>query len=74
MSARPLDVPTLILNNGARMPALEFGIFQAPPDETPATVAEALCVGNRHVDTSAAYASVLACNFDRLGGVIGIQF
>jgi len=27
-------VPTLTLNNGVRMPALGFGVFQTPPDET----------------------------------------
>lgn len=47
--------PTLTLNNGAQMPALGFGVFQTPPDETTAAVAEALRVGYRHIDTAAAY-------------------
>lgn len=47
--------PTLTLNNGAKMPALGFGVFQTPPDETTAAVAEALRVGYRHIDTAAAY-------------------
>lgn len=42
-------------NNGVRMPALGFGVFQTPPDVTAAAVAEALRCGYRHVDTAAAY-------------------
>ncbi|GAA0558559.1 aldo/keto reductase [Paractinoplanes ferrugineus] len=45
----------LVLNNGVVMPALGFGVFQSPPEETAAAVAEALRVGYRHVDTAAAY-------------------
>jgi 2,5-diketo-D-gluconate reductase A len=45
----------LILNNGVPMPALGFGVFQSPPEETAAAVAEALKVGYRHIDTAAAY-------------------
>ncbi|MCR6636878.1 aldo/keto reductase [Devosia sp.] len=52
-----MTVPTLILNNGAEMPALGFGVFQTPPDETMSAVQEALRVGYRHVDTAAAYAN-----------------
>ncbi len=37
------------------MPALGFGVYQIPPDETYHAVAEALQVGYRHVDTAAAY-------------------
>jgi 2,5-diketo-D-gluconate reductase A len=43
------------LNNGVEMPALGFGVFQTPPDETIAAVEEALAVGYRHIDTAAAY-------------------
>lgn len=46
---------TLTLNNGVTLPALGFGVFQTPPDETVAAVAEALRVGYRHIDTAAAY-------------------
>lgn len=46
---------TLTLNNGVQMPALGFGVFQTPPDETRAAVAAALDIGYRHVDTAAAY-------------------
>src|ERR1700742_3383536 len=47
--------PALTLNNGVTMPALGFGVFQSPPEETAAAVAAALRSGYRHVDTAAAY-------------------
>jgi len=47
--------PTLKLNNGVEMPALGFGVFQTPPEETTAAVAEALRAGYRLIDTAAAY-------------------
>lgn len=50
-----MTVPTITLNNGVAMPALGFGVFQTPPDETRMAVAEALRVGYRHIDTAAAY-------------------
>lgn len=37
------------------MPALGFGVYQIPPEETTPAVAEALRVGYRHIDTAAAY-------------------
>jgi diketogulonate reductase-like aldo/keto reductase len=43
------------LNNGVEMPAIGFGVFQTPPEETIAAVETALQVGYRHVDTAAAY-------------------
>ena len=43
------------LNNGIEMPALGFGVFQTPPDTTAESVAEALRVGYRLIDTAAAY-------------------
>ncbi|GAB3920656.1 oxidoreductase [Microlunatus endophyticus] len=48
---------SLTLNNGVDMPALGFGVFQSPPDETTAAVRTALEVGYRHIDTAAAYAN-----------------
>lgn len=48
-------VPTLTLNNGVTLPALGFGVFQTPPDETIAAVEAALRTGYRHIDTAAAY-------------------
>jgi diketogulonate reductase-like aldo/keto reductase len=50
-----MNVPTLQLNDGVDMPALGFGVFQTPPDETKAAVRTALEVGYRHIDTAAAY-------------------
>ncbi len=47
--------PTVTLNNGVVMPALGFGVFQSPPEETTAAVETALRVGYRHIDTAAAY-------------------
>ncbi|GAB3576131.1 aldo/keto reductase [Leifsonia lichenia] len=45
----------LTLNNGVEMPALGFGVFQTPPDETAEAVAAALATGYRLIDTAAAY-------------------
>jgi diketogulonate reductase-like aldo/keto reductase len=45
----------LTLNNGVEMPALGFGVFQTPPEETTAAVETALSTGYRHIDTAAAY-------------------
>ena len=50
-----MTVPLLTLTNGVEMPALGYGVFQTPPDETRAAVTEALRVGYRHIDTAAAY-------------------
>jgi diketogulonate reductase-like aldo/keto reductase len=46
---------TIVLNNGVEIPALGFGVFQTPPDETRAAVGAALAAGYRHIDTAAAY-------------------
>lgn len=48
---------TFTLNNGVVIPALGFGVFQTPPDETTTAVAAALEAGYRHIDTAAAYAN-----------------
>jgi diketogulonate reductase-like aldo/keto reductase len=45
----------ITLNNSVEMPALGFGVFQTPPEETVASVAEALRVGYRLIDTAASY-------------------
>ncbi|GAB89793.1 aldo/keto reductase [Gordonia rhizosphera] len=50
-----MTVPTLTLNNEVQIPALGFGVFQTPPEETAAAVSTALDVGYRHIDTAAAY-------------------
>jgi 2,5-diketo-D-gluconate reductase A len=43
------------LGAGVTMPALGFGVFQVPPEETQAAVEAALAAGYRHIDTAAAY-------------------
>ena len=48
-------IPTVTLNNGVEMPALGFGVFQIPPDQTEQTVVDALAAGYRSLDTAAAY-------------------
>ena len=50
-----MSIPTITLNNGVQMPALGYGVFQTPPDETRTAVSAALDTGYRHVDTAAAY-------------------
>ncbi len=46
----------LTLRNGAKIPALGFGVFQIPPGEdTERAVLQALEAGYRHIDTAAAY-------------------
>lgn len=45
----------LTLNNGVRIPAIGFGVFQSAPDETTAAVETALRAGYRHIDTAAGY-------------------
>ena len=48
-------VPNITLNNGVELPAIGFGVFQTPPDETRDAVTAALDTGYRHIDTAAAY-------------------
>src|SRR3954469_18678765 len=50
-----METPTFTLNNGVEIPAVGFGVFQTPPDETIAAVETALATGYRHIDTAAAY-------------------
>ena len=50
----------LTLNNGVVLPALGFGVFQTPPQETRAAVESALAAGYRHIDTAAAYGNAKA--------------
>jgi diketogulonate reductase-like aldo/keto reductase len=47
--------PTLELNNGVTMPALGFGVFQTPPEETATSVEAAALDGYRLIDTAASY-------------------
>jgi 2,5-diketo-D-gluconate reductase A len=49
------NIPTIKLNDGARIPQLGFGVFQIDPDETAAAVKTALEIGYRHIDTAEMY-------------------
>jgi 2,5-diketo-D-gluconate reductase A len=53
----PRETPTLTLNNDVELPAVGYGVFQTPPDETAVAVEAALRAGYRHIDTAAAYAN-----------------
>jgi 2,5-diketo-D-gluconate reductase A len=50
-----LQIPTVTLNNGVRMPILGFGVFQVPPQQTEQAVTDALAAGYRLLDTASAY-------------------
>ena len=50
-----MSVPALDLNDGTTIPQLGLGVFQVPPDRTEETVATALEVGYRHIDTAQMY-------------------
>jgi 2,5-diketo-D-gluconate reductase A len=50
-----MTVPTITLNDQTTIPQLGFGVFQVPPEETAATVSQALEVGYRHLDTAQMY-------------------
>jgi 2,5-diketo-D-gluconate reductase A len=50
-----MTVPNIQLHDGTSIPQLGFGVFQVPPPETAATVAQALEVGYRHIDTAQMY-------------------
>ena len=53
----PHATPSVTLNNGVQIPALGFGVYQVPPEETQRVVADALSVGYRSIDTAAGYAN-----------------
>jgi diketogulonate reductase-like aldo/keto reductase len=46
---------TVTLNNGVQMPALGFGVFQIPAEETEHAVTDALAAGYRLLDTASSY-------------------
>ena len=50
-----VTVPTITLNDQTSIPQLGFGVFLVPPAQTAATVATALEVGYRHLDTAQMY-------------------
>jgi len=49
------SVPTIVLNDGKTIPALGFGVFQVPDDETQEAVSTALKTGYRSIDTAKIY-------------------
>jgi 2,5-diketo-D-gluconate reductase A len=53
--AETTDIPVVTLHDGVEIPQLGFGVFQVPPQDTQATVEQALAVGYRHIDTAAVY-------------------
>jgi 2,5-diketo-D-gluconate reductase A len=67
-----MTVPSILLNSGASIPQLGFGVFKVDPDETERIVGDALEVGYRHIDTAKAYdneegvgAAIAASGIDR---------
>jgi diketogulonate reductase-like aldo/keto reductase len=50
-----MSIPTFTLNNGVDIPAVGYGVYQTPPQETVNAVETALETGYRHIDTAAAY-------------------
>jgi 2,5-diketo-D-gluconate reductase A len=49
------SVPTITLNDGAKIPQLGLGVYQIDPDETADAVKTALDLGYRHIDTAEMY-------------------
>jgi 2,5-diketo-D-gluconate reductase A len=49
------EIPQITLNNGVAMPALGFGVYQIPAEQTEQAVTDALAAGYRSLDTAAAY-------------------
>jgi 2,5-diketo-D-gluconate reductase A len=50
-----MTVPQITLNDQTAIPQLGLGVFQVPPEDTAATVASALEIGYRHIDTAQMY-------------------
>ena len=46
------NIPQLVLNDGATIPQLGFGVYKIPEDETVGAVLTALEAGYRHIDTA----------------------
>lgn len=49
------EIPSILLNNGQRIPQFGFGVFLIPPADTEAAVTHALLSGYRHFDTAEMY-------------------
>lgn len=50
-----LNIPTITLHDGAKIPQLGIGVFKVDPAETERNVSEALQAGYRHIDTASFY-------------------
>lgn len=50
-----MSVPTITLNDGVEIPQFGFGVWQVSSDDIVPSVATALEVGYRHLDTAAVY-------------------
>lgn len=48
-------VPEIVLNSGAAIPQIGFGVFLVDPADTQRVVEDALSVGYRHIDTATGY-------------------
>jgi 2,5-diketo-D-gluconate reductase A len=48
-------VPTITLNDGNLIPQLGFGVYQVDPADAIKTVAKALEIGYKHIDTAEMY-------------------
>ena len=55
MTSSTQNVPLVRMRDGLEIPQLGFGVFQVPPEDTAHTVARALDIGYRHIDTASAY-------------------
>ena len=52
-----LQIPTVTLNDGTRIPQLGVGVFKVDPVDTERVVTDALEIGYRHIDTATIYAN-----------------
>ena len=50
-----MNIPTITLRNGVKMPQIGYGVYQVTPKECERCVTDALEVGYRMIDTAQAY-------------------
>jgi 2,5-diketo-D-gluconate reductase A len=55
MTSANVNVPSVALRDGERIPQLGFGVFQVPPQDTADVTTRALQAGYRHIDTAKVY-------------------
>ena len=56
-SACVATVASTLLNNGAMMPLVGYGLYQIPAAESEAATREAIALGYRHLDSASFYAN-----------------